>query len=555
MTQRDHTVIATILVLVAFFAIKIDAFEIQPWDEGLYAVRGEGVRLFDEWWDQTDIALGGLYSSTPPPMTSWGVAIGTSVLGSSSLGVRAFTLVCSAGALWFLYGTLRRMVDQRSAFFGVGILGTALHWVVYSRQAMTEVPLMMFILGCLFALSRLYDSSKQDRTNTWITVAVFAVCFGGALMTKLVVSFIPLLFVVPAVLSKDKRSMGLVAVVLGIVLAAPWYITMISTYGNDWLLSMSLPHISEVVEGNSQSLGILYYVNQLIIAQPMLIVAMVFVPMALLKRDLLPSRTDVLPAVVMLWFVAGMLVFSIAQTKNPHYVVILLPATVMVAVWAFDAVVMRAPVRYAGILYALIGVGTLWSLLRPLRATLNLGMFDPIVLLVLAAMALMAFAPFLLKRSTLEIIRERGYRPIVGVAIAGAAVSMALVVFSGRAEDIRGGRDVAEVLLDERSSAKSFIYLYHRTNAGDAMNPQLAWYTNGWMAGWREDHSYTPIHMPPGVVDTKTLAMVASASEKWVVYYHPGQTREQLEAATNVLAVGYTPHLEAPHYTLYRRSF
>ena len=555
MTQRDHTVIASILVLVAFFAIKIGSLEIQPWDEGLYAVRGEGITLFDNWWDQTGFSLGGLYSSTPPPVAPWGVAIGTSVLGHTPLGVRAFTLVCSALALWFLYGILKRMVDQRSAFIGVGILGTSLHWVVYSRQAMTEVPLMMFILGCLLAVSRLMDPKLKEQRDTWITIALFGVCFGGALMTKLVVSFIPLLFVVPAVFDKQTRSTVLIALAIGLAIAAPWYGTMISTYGNDWLLSMSLPHLSEAVEGNTSSLGFLYYVNQLIVAQPLLIAAFLFVPVALLKRDLLPSRNEMLAAISLLWFVAGMLVFSFAQTKNPHYVVILLPAAVLSAVWAFDKIVMSATPRMAVMMYSLVGVSALWSLLRPLRATLRLGAFDPIVLLVLATMGVLVIAPILLKRTTLDLLRERGYRIVAGIAIGAAAVSMALVIFVGRPEDIQGGRAVAKKLLDEESSAKTFIYLYHRSNAGDAMNPQLAWYTNGWMAGWLEDRSYSPIHMPPGVVDTRTLSMVASASEKWLVYYHPRQSSDQLEAATNVLAVGYTPELTTPHYTLYRRSF
>lgn len=559
MTQRDHTVLASILILIAFFAIRVDTVEIQPWDEGLYAVRGEGITLFDSWADQTQFSLGGLYSSSSPPMASWGVAIGTRLIGYGPLGVRLFTLICSALGMWFLYRILLQIVDPRSALIGVGVLGTSLHWVVYSRQAMTEVPLMMFILGCFLATAHLY-AGLQKKTEeqpglNWKVLLLFAVCFGGALMTKLVVSFVPFLFVLPLLFDARMRKSVGGAVLVGLLLAAPWYVMMYATHGNDWFLSMSLPHLTEAVEGNAGSHGLLYYVNQLIVSQPLIIVAFMFVPLALVLRSLLPSRSEMIPAIALVWFVSGMVVFSLAQTKNPHYVVMLVPAAVIVAVYAYDRVLSLASNRIIVWMYALVVVATLWSLISPLRTSLKLGIFDAPMLIVASVIAVLAIAPMLIGKESLQTLAERGYRAVGYLALGAGLAIMIYTVMAGRPEEIRGGRAVALHLQEHSRSTSEFIYLYHKTNAGDAMNPQLAWYTNGWMSGWREGLDYMPMHMPPTGLDITTLAVAAAAQQPWLVYYHPGRSKDDLDAASEILRVAFKVQLETPHYTLFKRTW
>ena len=45
--------------------------EVQPWDEALYCVRANACLQFGAWLDQTQYAVGGLYSSTHPPLLIW----------------------------------------------------------------------------------------------------------------------------------------------------------------------------------------------------------------------------------------------------------------------------------------------------------------------------------------------------------------------------------------------------------------------------------------------------------------------------------------------------
>ena len=59
LSNRQHTATAFILALVCLYAIRLTSIEVQPWDEGLYAVRGQSIAQFGNWADQTQHTIGG----------------------------------------------------------------------------------------------------------------------------------------------------------------------------------------------------------------------------------------------------------------------------------------------------------------------------------------------------------------------------------------------------------------------------------------------------------------------------------------------------------------
>jgi 4-amino-4-deoxy-L-arabinose transferase-like glycosyltransferase len=547
MTQRDHTVLATILAIVGLYIIGLSSYEIQPWDEGLYAVRGEGIVLHGTVWDQTSHALGGLYSSTAPPMTSWGVAAGVTLFGRTAFGVRIFTLLCSALALYLLYHVGRRLTDHSSALAAVVALGVALHWVVYSRQAMTEVPLMMFTLLALW--------SSFDLRKLWW---VFGLALAGAMMTKMTVSLMPLLFLLPAIMQArstgDRRLIGLcvMSAILGLALAAPWYITMALKYGDAFWLALTVPHVSTAVEGNTGTLGPLTYVNQLLIGQPLTIVAFFYVAACVMKRSLLPSWFST-SSIIVLWWVVSMLVFGLAATKNPHYVVMLLPGAVLTALIGYQKIVEQLPRRMVLVMMDLVLIAALWSFIPPLRAALKHPFADPLMAAFLLLMIIQPLITLVAPTRIVDALMVRGLRPVIALALCMAALSAVSVAMKGRPEDIVGGRRIAATLMDEAELRKSFAYLYHRRNAGDAMNPQLAWYTAGWMNGADPDYTYEPLAMPTDVDDVSISAQAAVSLHPWVVYYHPGIADDVVRSVTATLGVTYTVEISDEHYTLFKK--
>lgn len=551
MTQRGHTVVATILVLTGMLLMRLGSVEIQPWDEGLYAVRGESIVRFDAWMDQTPHAIGGLYSSTPPPLVPWAVALSIRTIGPTTVAVRLFSVLCAALAMSMLYLIARRIVTFEHAIVGVIALAGSLAWSTYARQAMTEVPLMAFTLTAMWAAIRLGEGWRQGAL-------VFGVAFGAALLTKMVVSFVPLLFLVPFIVEHRRNATRLAlaggAVALGVVIALPWYWHMASTYGNDFLLALTVPHVGTAVEGNAGRIGPLYYVNQLMVSQALAVVAFLYVTVAAIRRTSLPERRHVAAILALAWFVLGMLAFSISATKNPHYVVMLVPPMVLTAVYGMERMLLSARRRMLVGAYGLVAAATVWSLAPAVRASMRTAIVDPVGQAVLGLMLLCMVLPWVLPRRVIDTVAVTGFRVVLYGVVAVMMVRAGYVMLRGQESDIRGGRDVAEVLLD--GSARSFDYIFHRHNAGDAFNPQLDWYLAGWMTGWMPTKSYTPVALPvegdASLDDVMRTAAMLRAS--YVVYYHPGDTRF-VSAVTEALDASYSVVLldRDAHYTLYRR--
>ncbi len=539
-TSRQHTVLATVLIFVVAYLTRIGHVEIQPWDEGLYAVRGEAVLLYGDLWDQTEHAIGGLYSSIPAPMPSWHAAIGMAVFGRTAFGVRVIGVLDAGIALFLLFLILDRLVSYRLALVGVVMLGTALHWVVYARQLMSEVPLLTYMLLALWASMRLKDELSNDgnwrrRSVFWYGIA-FSIGLGFALLTKLVVGLIPLLFLLPLLRHRVSRAVALVSAALGLLIAMPWYVSMLVAHGAPFLNALLIQHATTVVEGNERDLGLFYYINQLLIAQPLLLFAML-----LNIRRLLID----IPA---FWFVVTFIALTLAPTKNPHYVVMLIPPAVICAVCALERIQKANKPRLETILLLLVVLVSGWAALADLRLWVRGHAFEslPWIAGVMCLLVLSAVLPY----SWLQWFTVRARPVMIGIGIGAAGLTALQTIWQGRPEFIRGGKAVALDLLE--SGTQRFAYLYHEHNVADSLNPQLAWYTAGWMLGRDSQYSYNPVALPEDGVSLNATAMLATSGTPIVVYYHPGVSRAIRDQVYAVLGTAYRVDTMGAHYSLLR---
>lgn len=551
MTQRGHTVIATVMVLTGLLFMRVGSIEVQPWDEGLYAMRARAIVEHDVWMDQTPYTIGGLYSSTPPPLPSWAMALSMQALGPSTTSIRLFGLLCSTLAMAMLYLVMRRIVIFEHALVAVVVLASALPWWWYARQGMTEVPLMAFMLTALWASIKLTEGWKWGAL-------VFAAAFGTALLTKMAVSFLPMLFLVPVLVQRRNAvtvALCVGAVIGGLALAAPWYVNMATIYGDDFLLALTVPQVAHAVEGNARSLGPLYYLNQLAIAQPLLAAAMVYVAAAVVSRRLLPDvhQTSAISGIA--WFVVTMLLFSVSATKNPHYVVMLLPAAVITAIYGLERILLHATRRLSVAVYGVVLASTVWAIMPDVRSSMRFLLQDPMVAVVVAVVVLLVVLPWVVKQSLIDRLAIILFKPVVYGVCALMLVRVTWFTVTGHAAEIRGGREIAKII--RGGSARTFDYLYHRHNAGDAFNPQLDWYLGGWMSAWMITKTYTPVALPVEADATldDVMRTAAGASGTYIVYYHPGNDT-YVPAVTEAVAGSYRPVAleDAPHYTLYRRK-
>lgn len=536
MNNRTHTMMALILAIVGLYMVRLHSVEIQPWDEGLYAARGESIVRFNDWIDQTPHSIGGLYSSTAPPVVPWGIAVGMHVFGRNAVGVRIFTVVCSGLALLMLMLIARRLVSYNGVILSVCLLGSSITWTMYSRQGMTEVPLMAFILVCLYGLLE----------GRWWLIAIG---LAAALLTKMTVSVLPVLFAIPFIFRKESRFSTLLGITVGVALAAPWYAYMCATYGQEFYMAFLSSHVFSNVEASSKSLGLLYYINQLVLGQPLIVFGFFYVLALPIRRHALPGRRDTLAWITLLWFLGILFIFSIAQTKNPHYTVMLIPPAILLTVYGLERLLHTGSRRTIVIAYLFSVVAIIYSLVPSARSAIKmdpLGMWT-IAILIVAVLATVFLLTF--PNRAIDTLAVRGFRPVVYGITAIAFMHSIAIVWRGHEGQIIGGSDAATVLME--SGSKSFVYLYHQQNDGDKFNPQLSWYTTGWMNGWLNNKTYVQAALPIDSVDISTLAEVAVSSQPYVVYYHTDKQHDDVNEVVASLAVSYDVVLDARHYTVF----
>lgn len=551
LSNRQHTVIACILVLTCLYALRLSSIEVQPWDEGLYAIRAQSIVVFGSWMDQSDHALGGLYSATAPPFVPWMMAASMQMFGPSPAAIRIGGVLCSGFALLAFYAVAMRMMSFRSSILAMCALAGSMHWTIYARQGMTEVPLMMFVLTSFWASLKITESHSWKLAIPFVLASGLA--FGGALLTKMTVSVVPL-FVMVVLVIRRPSSMPLFAgaAVLGLACAAPWYGSMIARHGEQFWYALTIPHLTTEVEANGRALGALYYVNQLVVAHPIILAALAYVVISAFRRSLLSPRTQAAAIIGLAWFVLGMLIFSAAPTKNPHYVVMLLPPAVLISLYALERWFETGSRRTVAVLYGCIASATAWSLLPGTRTALRAMTFDAATIGVVLLLVAMVVIPFVLSPRRVAALSVRGFRPVIYGTCAVMIFRTVSLIAIHPQPVVEGGKEVALELLDAQVHA--FGYLYHQHNAGDAFDPQLAWYTTGWMAGWIPGKTYTPFAMPAHATDGSMMAVAAASGLPYIVYQHTSADSTMVQDVRAHMAASYdVVALRAPHYTLFKR--
>lgn len=481
MTSRQHTVIATVLVILGLYVMRLTAVEIQPRPEGIIAVRGEGVMLFDQW----DIGFSA-------PLTTWATALGIRAVGATPLAVRWFAIFSVLVASVMTYLVARRSVNFQNSVLAMGVVGTSLPFITYGRQANDVIPFVACLLLALWATMKIRDKNPLPTT---IGVGVL-LCAGLA----------------------------------GAALSLP----INALLGSGFSFAVTGPVDVALL---------------LVEASPLLAAAILWCAVLVFRLEFLPTRAQPDVLVLSVWLVLGCVLLAISSIRSALTIsYVIAPATIL----GLRAVEQFRESRRMGLVIALYCVVTLASLWFVITSMLHLAQTQMLMVLVAAAICAVGLAGLIVMRSQKRraTMAVRLYKPVIYGSVALTALCAALVVMKGDPSAISGGRAVASALDEDTLAVHSFAYLYHARTSADAFNGQLAWYTNGWMTGWKPGYRYVPAAMPPNTVDESVVSSIRGAS--WIVYYHPNITVEEQKTVRRLLISQYSAHVETPHYTLYR---
>jgi len=222
----------------------------------------------------------------------------------------------------------KKLYNPYVGFLSAAVLGTLSTFYVYSRLAMTDVPLVFFILGAIYFFVL---SEKKENTNR--NAALGGVFFGLALMTKQIEALLILLILVIYLVATNRSLRFLFTKSftlfwgIGLLIFSPWLIYMAARFGSQfwiWYFGYDIVLRSVGVVENHAG-GYMYYFNFL--AHNENVVYLVLLPFAaglcLFNAVVKRLKEDTL---IFLWMAVVMLIFTLAQSKLDWYILPAFPA-------------------------------------------------------------------------------------------------------------------------------------------------------------------------------------------------------------------------------------
>jgi 4-amino-4-deoxy-L-arabinose transferase-like glycosyltransferase len=284
-------------------------------DEGLYLALGVEMHARDAWLTPT---VDGAPDFTKPPLLYWAMR-GSFALFGVHLWSARLPVALAALALAWVAGRLARSVAGAGAEpLAILFTGTALGLLRYGRLAMMDVPLALALAAGLWMAWRV---ARERFHPSWLLGA--GVAASAAALLKGPVGPVLLALVGGYWLLRWRREVIATpwvpgSVLLGVALAAPWYLAMAHVHGGAFLgqffgvENVGKFRFAWTLEGEAM----------LLLALPVL-----FLPWTPLVQPRSAGAPLAWP-----WILCVLLVFSLPGLKHAHYIVpALAPLSVLAA--------------------------------------------------------------------------------------------------------------------------------------------------------------------------------------------------------------------------------
>ncbi len=260
-----------------------------------------------------------------PPLMMWLMSLAYQAFGASAFASRIWTPMFAAFSLLLVFYFGKKLYSLAVGFVAAVVLGTFITFFLYARSAMTDIPLVCFMLASLYFLI-LSEESQHRNLHT----ALGGVFFGLALMTKhFVALFIPAIIAVYWVWSKQSlrflftRRFAIFCGI-GLLIFAPWVIAMYASFGSNfvqWSLTYTgVMRVATPLEGHVGSP--LFYLEFLSTKENPLWVTLLPFAVSLCIFNVVKKKSKA-DSLLLVWMLLVLGVFSVAQTKIFWY---LLPA-------------------------------------------------------------------------------------------------------------------------------------------------------------------------------------------------------------------------------------
>jgi outer membrane protein assembly factor BamB len=263
-----------------------------------------------------------------PPVLMWVMSLSYQVFGFTAFAARFSVDVFGALSLVLMFYLGKKLYNRWVGLASALVLGSFSTYYLFATHAMTDVPLVFFVLASLYFLIL-----SQDTKKPLFFSCLSGAFFGLAMMTKQTEALlIPLIAIIYLALSNKSLRFLFTkqfAAFLGaaVLVFAPWVIFMSTRFGgefwNSYFLYSTFLRASSPIEGHTGNA--LFYFNHIAANEPLIWVVLLPIATALcgyfaIKKH---SKSDIL---ILTWIIAVLSVFTVAQTKIYWYILPVYPA-------------------------------------------------------------------------------------------------------------------------------------------------------------------------------------------------------------------------------------
>lgn len=321
-----------LLVLSALtFLVGLDAPAVTDSDEAFYAEASREMVESGDW-------LTPAYNYEPrfqkPVLYYWLTSATYLVTGASGGPARFWAALSGIGLVFVTAGFARRWYDDDTALLAGAITATSFGYVALGRMALPDLPLALFVTAAIGA-ALVAVGDRVSRPRPWLLAAAIAAALGFLTKGPLAV-VLPAIVVAPIVAierrrSRIARSDVLIAALVFVAVATPWYLAMWARHGTPYLQSFFIGDNFErfATDRFNEPRPFWYYL-------PVVLGGLApWSPFVLLGAGAMVrlltggSGTGSLETRLALWIGAPLVLLSLSVGKQPRYVLPLLPPIAM----------------------------------------------------------------------------------------------------------------------------------------------------------------------------------------------------------------------------------
>jgi outer membrane protein assembly factor BamB len=325
--HTDLIFLIVILGLSSIFFVNLGSGVLQVADEQTYSQWAFHMLKTGDYL--TPWAFGTeAFIISKPPLLMWLMSLAYQVLGVNDFASRIWTATFGMFSLIFVFYLGKKLYNRYVGFLSAIVLGTSLTFFVFSRYAMTDVPLVCFSVASIY-----FFVSSEGKENAKLYSVLSGVFLGLALMTKQIAALlIPLIII--AYLIVTKRSPRFLFTknfslfwTIGLLVFSPWLIYMSISFGTkfwqSYFLYSFLIRTSNSIEGHVE--GYLFYFWYLVNNENWLWIALLPFAAGLCAFNTVIKRLKE-DTLIFLWMAIVFIVFTFAQTKIYWYILPAFPA-------------------------------------------------------------------------------------------------------------------------------------------------------------------------------------------------------------------------------------